>query len=232
MIYIAICEDDPTHSRIVKKIIKNNISNPFQMYTFSSAEEFRNAVFSKNKKFDLVIMDIELGDDSGIALSRELNNHCSDVQIIFISQYLEYVSDVYETDHIFFIDKKNIDVYLPLALKKALDKIHLCRNLYLSFTWHNESFEILQKDILYMERVLRKTEIHTASKIYTTSAKLSVLEEKLDNYFIITHRSFLVNLRAVTSFDKKIACLHSGIEIPISRPRYNEVKKRLNLLFS
>lgn len=232
MIEIVICEDNPIHTKKIQEQIESNIDEPFRIRSFSSAVDFRKGLLSPGLACDILFMDIELGAVSGITLAQEVNARHPGIQIIFISQYLEYVSDVYETDHIFFIHKSYADTYLPIALEKALNKIHTLNTISLRFHWHKENFEILQKDILYMERILRITEIHTNNQIYTTSEKLTELITRLDHSFIITHRSFLINLHSVVSFGKESAYLSSGMTIPISRSRYHEVKKRLTLLFS
>ena len=38
----------------------------------------------------------------------------------FISQYLQYATAVYETEHAYFIHKQQMEKYLPLALKMCI----------------------------------------------------------------------------------------------------------------
>ncbi|MDY5881603.1 MAG: hypothetical protein SPJ63_07635, partial [Oscillospiraceae bacterium] len=41
-------------------------------------------------------------------------------KIIFISSYSGYLMDVYETEHVYFVLKPNMEERLPAALQKAL----------------------------------------------------------------------------------------------------------------
>ena len=60
---------------------------------------------------------------NGIALADQINKLCPDSQIIFISQYLQYATAVYETEHVYFIHKLQMAKYLPLALQAACRKL-------------------------------------------------------------------------------------------------------------
>lgn len=228
MIQISICEDNPVHQEILQTTIKTYLNQPYHIDTFSSSNEFRSFSIPEKCPYDIVFMDIELGKDSGIQLAKEINHLNPDVQIIFITQYMEYVSDVYEADHIYFINKNSIDIYLPKALEKVFKKINYLKNLYFSFSWKREQFDILQKKILYFERSLRRTDIHTLDTVYCTSEKLTELIERLTPAFTICHRSFIINLNAVASIERDHAVLTNNIKIPISRSCYNDVKKNFN----
>ncbi|TWI57165.1 LytTR family transcriptional regulator DNA-binding domain-containing protein [Halalkalibacter nanhaiisediminis] len=54
------------------------------------------------------------------------------------------------------------------------------------------------KDIFFIEKVERKSVIHTKEKVYETYENLNVLEERLPSIFIQTHRSYLVNFQHVS----------------------------------
>lgn len=52
-------------------------------------------------------MDIELGKENGIDLALKVNEVTPYTQIIYITAYMQYVSDVYQSKHTYFIDKEN-----------------------------------------------------------------------------------------------------------------------------
>ena len=105
-------------------------------------------------------MDIELPEKSGIILSKEIQQTHPATQIIFITQYREYCSDVYETEHVYFIHKSDAKQYLPRAIKKAIFNLEQRKNNYLTISWNRREHNILLDDIIYMERNLRTTTIY------------------------------------------------------------------------
>ena len=125
--------------------------------------------------FDIILMDIELGSESvsGIKLAQRINLLNPNTQIIFISQYLQYASSVYETDHIYFVYKQQMEEYLPKALSASCRKLNKLRQQYFCFNYQSRDYRLLRSDIFYMERKLRNTEIHTKSQIYYCREKNS-----------------------------------------------------------
>ena len=182
--------------------------------------------------YHIIFMDIELGDGSGIVMAQELNKSMPDAQIIYITQHLEYVSSVYESRHIYFINKQHMDTYIPRALELALKKLREQDNLYLEFDWSKEHYKIKQKDILYIERILRTTEIHTAARTFYTSEKINIIHQRLNRSFVISHRSYIINMNAITNLEKDCAIIKGNIKIPISRSHYKDVKREFNLFGS
>lgn len=235
MISIALCEDNLIHQQNICQMIHSVLEPEHSIDVYSSAYEFRTTVLGtpvSSFTYDIIFMDIELGDESGILLTREINQIFPNAQIIYITQHLEYVSSVYDTQHIYFIEKRNLELYLPRALNIALDHIHKLNTLRLEFTWNKESFVIPQKNILYMERVLRTTEIHTLSQTFYTSEKLPEILQKLEDSFFICHRSFLINLNMISNLEKSCVTLNGNIQIPVSRTNYNTLKDKFNLLIA
>ena len=131
MISIAICEDEPIHLRMITELIDKNLSEEHKFSEFHSADEFQQYMKLGNQPFDILFMDIELDKESGITLAKEVHSLFPGIQIIFVSQYLDYVSSVYETEHAYFIYKENLAQYIALALDKALKRIHSEEKQYL-----------------------------------------------------------------------------------------------------
>mgnify|MGYP004599719541 CR=1 FL=1 len=74
---------------------------------------------AKEKAYDIILMDTEFESASGIEAVKQINAWHPDSQIIYITNHVTYFSSVYETSHIFYILKKDIDKYLQTALKSS-----------------------------------------------------------------------------------------------------------------
>ena len=231
MIHIAICEDDPIYLRELEKTIKETKELSAEIHPCSSPEE-RSKLYGKNSiPYDIVLMDIELPEKSGIILSKEILQSHAATQIIFITQYREYCSDVYETEHVYFIHKSDVKQYLPRAIEKAIFNLKQRKNNYLTISWNRREHNILLDDIIYMERNLRTTTIYCTSSTYHTSEKLAKLLERLDQNFVCCHRSYLINLNQITDFENNLVTLAGQYKIPVSQKRAVEVKKQFLAMF-
>ena len=131
MISIAICENEAAHLQILEQALDTNMQEmdiPYTVREFPSGRELTDLLLSpdNNLSFDIVCMDIELEEDSasGISIAAVINQVIPNAQIIFVSQYLAYAPDVYETRHIFYVYKARLEELLPKALKAALKNLH------------------------------------------------------------------------------------------------------------
>lgn len=122
MLKLAICEDNPVHAQRISHMAEQLITVPFTCRIFSSGSELRSACQKEPHSFDIICMDISLEKDTatGIHFAQEINFLNPYAQIIYISQYLEYASDVYETEHVYFIHKEQLEAHLGNALHAAM----------------------------------------------------------------------------------------------------------------
>lgn len=179
MLKIAICEDNEIFVEIIKNNLKTMLNVPYKLDSFLSGREFLKALSENVCQYNLVFLDIELEDKSisGIDLGQMINSRNPQTQLIFISQYLEYASDVYSTKHTYFINKNRLNDYLADALHAALKNLDTGRKQYLTFKVRQTQLRIPADNILYLERNLRETFIYTGNKTYTTRDKLSELQQ-------------------------------------------------------
>ena len=127
MIKIAICDDNAIQLNIIReelqKTIKKEIS--FSIDTFNTGTSFSNMLQSGQRPYDIIFMDIVLGDTaiSGIDLVHKVNYLNPTCQVIYTSQYLEFVSDIYDTQHVYFVNKERLSEFLGKALDSALERV-------------------------------------------------------------------------------------------------------------
>ena len=174
MLKLAICEDNDIQCRQIHTLSCSSLEIPVEIDTFSSATDFLNQISNEQCPYHIILMDIELGSES-----------------------VQYASSVYETNHIYFVYKQQMEKYLPKALSAACRKLSDLQQKYFCFNYQSRDYRLLRSDVLFMERKLRNTEIHTKSKIYYCREKISVLIEQLKPDFCICHKSFAVNINAI-----------------------------------
>ena len=185
--------------------------------------------------YDIIFMDIVLGNSSvsGIDLVHKVNFLNPGCQIIYISQYLEFAPDVYDTQHVYFVNKERLSEFLGKALNTSLKNIAQTDDTgYLYFDIQKKQYKIPQNDILYMERNLRETTIVTRAEEYKLSERIDLLLKRLPSYFVLCHRSYAVNLKLVSSIRQYEISFPDGKTIPVGRTHYANVKKSFALMNS
>ncbi|WP_373212775.1 LytR/AlgR family response regulator transcription factor [Ruminococcus sp. 5_1_39BFAA] len=227
MLKIAVCEDNPVHAQIIDTAVNNILDIPFEITNYSTAGDFMNVLEEQGCCYDMVLMDIELGSESasGISAAQKIAPLNLRTQLIYISQYLQYAPDVYETKHIYFVSKDRLEEGLEKALRTALKNLSCEEGRYLYFKKNQIQIRLPQNDILYMERIMRETKIYTSTEVYSTSEKLTALLEQLPPSFVLCHRSFAVNLEMVSTLGRTGITFADGKCIPIGRTYYEAVKR-------
>lgn len=235
MLKIGLCEDNEIQHNQILSFLETISLPKHTIDSFYKGNDLYNSIqeaMEEKEPYDIVIMDIDLPDGNGIKFSKQINVFSPHTIIIYMTSYEDYVSDVYDTEHIYFILKKNYQKYLPHALSLANEALNKQRRASLKIFWNKEEYNILQKDIFYMERQLRKTMIVTPTQTYSTSEKLEDLLKRLGETFAMSHRSFIVNLKMVQEITKDSALLVDDTSIPISRSYYKALKDKINNMIS
>lgn len=233
MLKIGLCEDNEIQHNQILSFLETISLPKHTIDSFYKGNDLYNSIqeaMEEKEPYDIVIMDIDLPDGNGITFSKRINVFSPHTIIIYMTSYEDYVSDVYDTKHIYFILKKNYQKYLPHALSLANEELNKQRRASLKIYWNKEEYNILQKDIFYMERQLRTTMIMTPTQTYSTSEKLADLLKRLEDSFAMCHRSYIINLKRVQEITKDSALLVDGTSIPISRRYYSAVKDKINNL--
>ena len=242
MLHIAICEDEELYLKAIQEHLQELAASEryeiFDIHLYSKSEEQKQLYAKDAPKFDVIFMDIELKglEMSGIELSKRIHQIHPLTQIIFITQYEEYCSDVYEEKHVYFIHKPKMDIYMPKALEKVIEELKTEEKNFLHINYKRKESYVPVQDILYLERNKRITTIYCTGepiRCYETGEKLSELIERLGQNFIVCHRSYAVNISKITGFEKRRVRIVGEMTIPIgNNSEEMEVKQRFAQMFT
>lgn len=99
------------------------------------------------------------------------------------------------------------------------------------FIKHNNRYDRVHVgDILYLEAFGNYTEIHTTAKQYVVVNQLGKLAASLQDSFLFRcHRSYMVNLNAIVSFDETYVYVGEKA-IPVSKSQRGELLSRLRIV--
>ena len=222
MIPIAICDDELLHARQTQAAIRRCEAQAVTR-CFETPLALLAAVTQQGYAPRVAVLDIRMAGMDGIELAKRLNALVPGCAVIFLTAYLSYAPDVYETRHVYFVLKNELDRRIDSALRAALAETAAPASLQLATAHGYRNVPVT--DVLFLERILRKTRVVlTDGEELVTAAPAALLEAVPDGVFLRCHQSYIVNLAHVRALEDTFFQMEDGTSIPISRAFYKEAK--------
>lgn len=120
------------------------------------------------------------------------------------------------------IDGKLLEENLYKVAEGARRKIPNNLLIRCKSTLHSIRFN----EILYLESAGHVVTVHTRTEDYNCYGCLEKMYERLPEYFIQCHKSYVVNMNGIRKMDKSQVMMEDNTRIPISKARYRTTKDR------
>lgn len=170
-------------------------------------------------------MDVEFGEIfNGVDAVKEINQIFPYCKIIYVTAYSDYATEVYETEHSYFVLKnKNISANVCKALDKALESIKKDKEEIVSVRSNGVCLMSI-KDIICFERDGRVTIIKTMNDSVRTYETFDEILDKINSRRVKRcHKSYAVNFFHVAKYTKAKFVMDNEQIIPISRAYQKEI---------
>ena len=230
---IAVCDDDINCiDRILQLLQPYRETEELSINTYLSGEEFL-AKIDEAVKYDIIFLDIEMLEITGIEVAYRLRKKDSKAIIIFITNHLNYVSDTFRLGAFQFLVKPIDEKAFYYDFERAIKTYKKTHKFY-QIRWRNTNHIVEYGDIYYIEGFNRHLYIYTdAEKEYECVGKLQEEEKKLKSYnFVRCHQGYLVNLSKIKEINKADIVLKSNAKIPVSRRYRLELLEAFNLFLA
>ena len=217
---IAI-DDEPLALRLVSDYISKT---PFLELAGSFDNPLDAIDFLSSQSVDLIFVDIQMPDLTGIEFARSLENA---PKIIFTTAYEKYALDGFKLNAIDYLLKPFSYEEFLKAAQKARKQLELeasalpmidVNNQFLFLKSEYKIRRINFNDILYIEGLKDYIKVYTAGddKPVLSLNSMKSLEEKLpEDQFMRVHRSFIVNLNKISVIERS-RIIFGKTYIPIS----------------
>lgn len=225
---IAI-DDEIVALKIISSLIeKTDILNLID--TYQDASEGAAAILSK--KPDIVFLDIQMPQLSGMEILKNLN---SKPEIILVTSQEGYAEESYEFDVTDYLIKpiENYGRFLK-AVDKAVNNIAQnspkveSENIFVKAD--SLLVKLNSKDISYLEAFGDYIKVHTDQKTYITHGRMMNADKILPtDQFARIHRSYIVRIDRIVNID--VSNLQIGDKIlPISNSYKEQLLSKLKML--
>ncbi len=192
---------------------------------------------------DVVFLDIEMAEMSGLSLAKMLQKMKQPPNIVFATAYPNYAVEAFRYEAVDYLLKPFDEIQVGETVMRLIRKFERERGTFsevpirkLAIEEEDRILYVSPHDILYCCREIKDTVIVTKQKTYYTKITLKELEQKLkDSPFFRPHKSYLVNVEKVEQLTPWVNGAYqltlTGIteKIPVSRNYVKALRKRLEL---
>lgn len=216
-------------------LLENYISQtPFLKLDGSFTNAMDALKFIHENPVDLVFLDIQMADITGIELARMIANRPDKkpIQVIFTTAFEQYALEGYKLDVLDYLLKPFVYEDFHRAANKALKQVKMMNEginssntsteeekfIYLNI--QHQKVKVNTKDILYIEgfKDYAKVFVKDSTKPLMSIITLKSLEEQLpEGKFMRIHKSFIISLDKISAVGKSSVKIGETL-IDVSKP--------------
>lgn len=224
---IAIVDDENIICSQIDKYIMDffgKCQEKVDISVYYSGEGFCSALQAES--FDLIFLDIELGECSGLDVSRFIRDTQEDqtTQIVYVTGKNEYDRLLFDFQPFGFIAKPVTETKIFGILDK-FQRIYGKSKTTFRYNLNHTDCYVRLKDVIYFESEDRRVNMYlNGGEVITFYMKMTDIYERVkSDSFLFIHKSYIVNERYITAFQLDFVRMTNGKELPISRLRRREV---------
>ena len=221
---IVICDDrEEILKDIEAKIRKADVQGVHRILSYNHGMRMMADIEDQLARAEIFILDIALGACSGISLAQEILSFIPDAQIIFMSGYDADYEDVYDVNHIYFLQKPVREEALTKAL--AIAHNHLLEAKQNCFYVEKKSgrFVVPYSKIFIFEKQNRKIILRgkEGAEICSFYGKFEEILPQLPTHFCRCHNGIIVNMEKTAKISQNSFIMQDGQYVAISRSHRN-----------
>ncbi len=222
---LALVDDNVSHMEALREMLADALSELGFSADSVACHSSPDAFFSdfSRENYDIIILDIYMGEVNGIDVARHIRSLDSDVAIAFCTSSNEFASQSYEVDARFYLQK-------PISREKVLNML---KRFNLSKIERNRAIS-LPDGLSCPLRHIKYTEYRNHRVFFYIndgSARSFYLTQKDAENMLLPFKGFssvnkgnIVNFAHVSRLSGGIFSMSGGEQIPVSRRRLKDVE--------
>ena len=126
MIRIGICDDEKSFRKLEIEILTKVLNDGFEYLTYELCEfETGEQLLSYYNKddIDIILLDIEMGDEHGFDVASKLINIRKDTRIIFITNHENLVFDSFVCRPLGFVRKRIFEQEIKMIMSRIIKSL-------------------------------------------------------------------------------------------------------------
>jgi len=230
---LAVCDDDRNVLVSFEAMLERREYAGTELFVCQDAETLLSAC--RDGAFDMIFMDIMLGEDSGIETAAKAAGMIPGVRIVFITAHvLDYAEDIFVGVQPYGYIGKPIDIgRVDYYLDRARHELEAGERT-LCVSRRGVDYRLPLSGVRYIESSGRQAFVHFGDETIAVYRRLDNLWEQLDERFLRCHQSYIVNLDYVSALQPDAFVVDDcgdgsgaeGVLIRISRNHVREARQR------
>lgn len=226
-INILLCDDDKDFLQRISDTVAGQPVPPGASICITKSSNPAEITDRQLSQYHIMFLDIDMDERSGMDIARRVRELHLDTVIIFVTNYPEFSMEGYEVRAFRYLLKQELEQKLPNYFRDALAELPRDDKV-LRFSANAESFNIPDKDILYLESNQRVIYLYTVKPMQAPDrfyGKMEDLAAELEgDGFLRIQKSYLVNMAYIKKFNYDRVVLFDGKELSVSQKRYSQMK--------
>lgn len=224
---VAIVDDEKSEQDLLEKCLREWAGQKrlyIEIIKFESAESFLFS-WEEDKKYDLLLLDIEMREINGLALAEKIRMDDEQIPIVFVTGYDEYMQYGYDVSALHYLIKPVKKTKLFMVLDKLQEKQKVTDKILISTSDGPRS--VMAGKIMYAEASGHQCILHLMNENVTLKESIGAFEKMMEgkSCFIKCHRGYIVNLQYVSRVLKTDIVLDNDEKVPVSRNQLKRVQE-------
>lgn len=239
MVNIAVCDDKQESLDIIQKeLVKaaNNLNITIETYLYMDGNEVVDLICNNKEEFDILFLDIDMPNISGLEVAKKIRDAGSDIILIFISAHEQYVFESIDYNPFKYIRKNKIEEEIEYSLKRAYKRISSENAKSIVVKTEDGEVRLKHTSIMYFEVYARRMSVFTNDNqkrnLVGRKTMKKLYSELNDEDFIQIHSGCIVNVKYIDEYSGHDITLDNGTKLIVSRPRIKEVKEAISSYWS
>jgi two-component system, LytTR family, response regulator LytT len=200
--YNCLIVEDSEPTALVLKNHLNELSIVNSISHCSTVAEATQLLISQS--FDLIFLDVELNEDSGLELLKMIDNL---PPVVVTSSHTKYAFECFDLNVADYIQKPVTKSRLLRSISRAIgvgigkDSVVSNDAIFLKVSRRLQKFTFDNIDFIEAYGIYSK--VHSQQKFEVVNDSLAVIEKRLPAHlFRRVHKSYIVNLNQITSYNQ------------------------------
>ncbi len=225
---IGLCDDEEYQIKLNGLYLREIASKKgldIECHGFKSGKQVLK--YLSVKHLDVLFLDIDLGEESGIEIAAQLAARYPELVVIFVTGHREFTGEAFEVEAMGYLvkpfDIKKMESILSKALLQASAVKRNQEDKEIVITDENLKKKINIGDIMYIQRQQSKSIIYTKQRTYNVYETLTSLYERLGEGFLRINQGEVTSVKEIREIRGNVVVLKNGEEMSIGRTYRKEV---------
>lgn len=238
-ISIAVCDDEQESLDMIRKELykaAERLNITIETYPYMDGSEVVDLICNNKEDFDILFLDIDMPNISGLEVAKKIRDAGSDIVLIFISAHEQYVFESIDYNPFKYIRKNKIKEEMEYSLKRAYKRISSENVKSIVVKTQDGEVRLKHTSIMYFEVYARRMSVFTndnQQRNLVGRKSIKNLYSELNNEdFIQIHSGCIVNVKYIDEYSGHDITLDNGTKLIVSRSRIKEVKEAISSYWS